>query len=289
MISAGTLGSTELLLRCKEYFRTLPRISDKLGYYFSGNGDFLSFVLVGKAPADPNHGPTITQRIDCDLFQNFTPECGFIIEDAGYPSFLAWFVEGIEPGWFHLPALKRFLAHLWTQVKSGKSPGVIGWAFADLLSGNISYHTSVLLCMGVDKADGIMKLGRDHSLALEWPYRNSMSLYEGILKAGEEFRRATEAKDFIPLPTWDWPLRNNVTVHPLGGCVLANDPSEGVANADPGSFGQVFNYQGLYVADGSLVPTAIGPNPTATISALSERVAESITGIQPDASLGVIP
>jgi cholesterol oxidase len=75
----------------------------------------------------------------------------------------------------------------------------------------------------------------------------------------------------------------------LGGCVLANDPSEGVTNADPGSFGQVFNYRGLYVADGSLVPTAIGPNPTATIAALSERVAESITGIHPDASLGVTP
>jgi len=289
VVSAGTLGSTELLLRCKEYFRTLPRISDKLGYYFSGNGDFGSFVLGGKAPADPNYGPTITQRIDCNLFQNFTPEHAFIIEDAGYPGFLAWFVEGIKPGWFRLPAIKRFLAHLWTQLKSGKSPGVIGWAFADLLSGDISYRTSMLLCMGVDKADGIMKLGRDHSLTLEWPYCNSMSLYQGILKAGEEFRRAAEARAFIPLPTWDWPVRNNASVHPLGGCVLANDPSEGVTNADPGAFGQVFNYRGLYVADGSLVPSAIGPNPTATISALSERVAESITGIQPDAGLGLTP
>jgi cholesterol oxidase len=153
----------------------------------------------------------------------------------------------------------------------------------------MSYHTSVLLCMGMDKADGIMKLGGDHNLTLDWPYRNSMPLYQGILKAGEEFRHATEAEAFSPLPTWDWPLRNNVTVHPLGGCVLANDPSEGVTNADPGSFGQVFNYRALYVADGSLVPTAIGPNPTATISALSERVAESITGIPPDAGLGVSP
>jgi hypothetical protein len=32
-------------------------------------------------------------------------------------------------------------------------------------------------------------------------------------------------------------------------------------------------------------PTAVGANPTATISALSEMVAEGITGIVPDAEL----
>lgn len=287
VVSAGTLGSTELLLRSKEYFGSLPRLSDKLGHYFSGNGDFLSFVMGSKLPANPNYGPTITQLIDCNLLKDFTAEHAFIIQDAGYPSFLAWFVEGIKPGWYRLPAIKRFLAHLWTQITSGKSPGVIGWAFADLLSGDMSYNTCVLLCMGIDKADGIMKLKEDHNLTMEWPYRKSMSLYQGILKTGEKFRRFVEANSFVPLPSWDWPLHNNITVHPLGGCILANDPSEGVTSADPGSFGQVFHYRGLYVADGSLLPTSTGANPSATIAALSERVAESITGIHPDAGLGV--
>ena len=49
--------------------------------------------------------------------------------------------------------------------------------------------------------------------------------------------------------------------------------------------GQVFGYQGLYVADAALLPTAVGANPVATISALSEKVAEGITGITPDAEL----
>ena len=49
--------------------------------------------------------------------------------------------------------------------------------------------------------------------------------------------------------------------------------------------GQVFGYKGLYVADGAIVPTAVGANPIATISALSEQVAEGITGIKPDAKL----
>ena len=46
VVSAGCLGSTELLLRSKKS-GTLPRISDRLGQQFSGNGDFLAFVLQG--------------------------------------------------------------------------------------------------------------------------------------------------------------------------------------------------------------------------------------------------
>ena len=111
------------------------------------------------------------------------------------------------------------------------------------------------------------------------------------MNAGKEFRRVVGANVFTALPTWDWPFRNNITVHPLGGCILADDPLKGVTSADPHTFGQVFRdsgfYKGLYVADGAIVPTAVGANPSATISALSEMVAEGITGIKPDADLGV--
>ena len=90
---------------------------------------------------------------------------------------------------------------------------------------------------------------------------------------------------FTALPTWDRPFRNNITVHPLGGCVLADEPARGVTNADPARFGELFGYKGLYVADGAIVPTATGSNPVATISALSEMVAEGITHIPPDDKL----
>ncbi|HEV2495605.1 MAG TPA: GMC oxidoreductase [Terriglobia bacterium] len=284
VVSAGTLGSTELLLRAKLRDKTLPRISDRLGHSFSGNGDFLEFVL-GSAEPDPNYGPTITQRIDHNLFQDFQRNHAFVIEDASYPALLAWFVEGFKPRAFWLPAVWRFLRDLWARVTTGKSLGRIGYALEDILSDDISFNTCVLLCMGLDKSNGVMRLDENANLAVEWPYQDSLLLYTAILEAGKQFRDAVRGEIFMPLANWDWPIRNNITVHPLGGCVLGDDPTRGVTSSDRSSFGQVFGYKGLYVADGAIVPTAVGANPTATISALSEMVGESITGIKPDAKL----
>jgi choline dehydrogenase-like flavoprotein len=64
-----------------------------------------------------------------------------------------------------------------------------------------------------------------------------------------------------------------VTVHPLGGCRMSDDPAQGVVNAD----GQVWTGVGggfhktLAVLDGAIVPRALGINPAFTITALAER------------------
>ena len=72
------------------------------------------------------------------------------------------------------------------------------------------------------------------------------------------------------------PQGSSLTVHPLGGCRLADSPAEGVTSARPEDFGQVFGYRNLFVADGAIVPKALGLNPSRTIGALAERVAKII-------------
>jgi cholesterol oxidase len=42
------------------------------------------------------------------------------------------------------------------------------------------------------------------------------------------------------------------------------------------SRGGVFNYPGVYVADGSVMPGPVGPNPSFTIAALSDRFADRV-------------
>jgi cholesterol oxidase len=282
VVSAGAMSSTELLLRMKR--QHLPNISDQLGKGFSGNGDFLSFLLKGPH-TDPNRGPTITQRIDFNLFHEFAPKHAFLLEDASYPPFLAWFVEGSKPRLWWLAPIVHFVEHIWENLTTGKSPGSVGFAFADLIKRTLSHDSAVLLCMGLDSSTGVMSLNDRGEFTLSWPQQDNKELYDSILAAGRDFTAALGWREFIPLPTWNWPIRNNITVHPLGGCVLADTPQKGVTSADRRNFGEVFGYRGLYVADGGILPTAVGANPSATICALCEMVAQSMTGIAPDATL----
>ena len=92
VVSAGTLGSTEILLRTKK--RGLP-LSDHVGHHFSGNGDVLGFAYNNDQPINGvgfgTHtngsvnpvGPCITSIID----HRNTPKWqdGFVIEEGSIP------------------------------------------------------------------------------------------------------------------------------------------------------------------------------------------------------------
>ena len=60
----------------------------------------------------------------------------------------------------------------------------------------------------------------------------------------------------------------------LGGCPMDGRDGEKVVD----HLGHVHGHKNLYVADGAIVPTAVGVNPAFTISALAERIAENIRG-----------
>ncbi|MBL7686392.1 MAG: GMC family oxidoreductase [Bdellovibrionaceae bacterium] len=62
------------------------------------------------------------------------------------------------------------------------------------------------------------------------------------------------------------------TAHILGGCVLGDDEKTSVVNADH----EVHGHPGLYVCDGSVIPSNLGVNPSLTIAALAERFASRL-------------
>lgn len=289
VLSAGTLGSTELLLRCRDVHRTLPLVSSKLGQRFSGNGDFLSFALEGKRVLNSTYGPVITQYTDHHMFDQLDRTQAFVMEDASYPTQASWATAALGPMMTPLTRLcvgaKQIWMYAFNRFYPGRKSSSIGALMQRLLSHDLSQYSAVLLCMGLDKGNGVMRLNRSGYLTIDWPQESNRSLYDAILKLGKRFTTFIEGKHFLPMPTWLWPIKNNVTVHPLGGCALADSPVDGVVSAADGSRGQVFGYQRLYVADGSLMPTALGANPVATITALSEWIAHEITGELPDAEL----
>lgn len=271
VLSAGTLGTTYLLLRNRAMF---PRLSPVLGSRFSGNGDFLGFMLKASRRRhgidvpwilDPSYGPVITSYIREPDRHDGGSGRGFYIEDAGYPQFLNWIVQQAMPG--QALRLARFLMRRgWAYVaKSPKS--AIGSSLAGVLDRNLLSATSVpLLGMGRDVPNGTLHL-RDGYLDLDWtagasrPYFDRMN---GTMRAIAKALGARYASD----PLW-W-LNLLISVHPLGGCPMGEDPRRGVVD----SWGRVFGYPGLSVADGSVMPGPVGANPSLTIAALADRFAE---------------
>ena len=65
--------------------------------------------------------------------------------------------------------------------------------------------------------------------------------------------------------------------HPLGTARMGSDPARSVLDAN----GRLHDVEGLYVADASAVPTALGVNPQITIMALATRLAFHLLGAAP--------
>lgn len=259
VLAAGSLGSTELLLRCRDQYRTLPGISQRLGYGWSANGDFVTPSLHDRE-VSASQGPTITCAIDL-LDGKYQGEKLFI-EDGGFPDLIGNFLE------------ERLR-------KSGRLRKSRFGLLINVLAHRVRQRDpmdNLMLWFGqsVDAADGRFYLGRPwyapwrKQLMLDWDIRRSQRTIESMVSLHERLCLATGGTSLIP-PTWSL-LKNLITPHPLGGCGMGDDAQSGVVN----HLGEVFGYPGLYVADGAILPQALGLNPSRTIAALAERIVEKM-------------
>ena len=129
----------------------------------------------------------------------------------------------------------------------------------------------VFLNLGRDAADGQMRLTPLFGcFDIRWSKDASAKLFERMREMAGRLAEAAGATSFFALDAG--PLGKFITVHPLGGCPMSDDPRTGVVD----EYGKVHGYDGLYVLDGSIVPTALGVNPSKTIAALAERGVEHL-------------
>lgn len=247
ILGAGSLGSTELLLRSRS--ATL-QLSDRLGCSWTGNGDALGFIRKSQYPtgiggfsAYPTDRAKVGPTIQTNLTYPFRNLAGRVLIQDG--------------------AAARAYAN------------VLGFLEHDL---DLD-QTLVLLGMGHDGANGRVFLNESGFAQISWPGLLD-SAYRHLIRG--EFARVAEALggEYKYLKLFG---KRMISVHPLGGCAMSDDPSYGVVNHK----GQVFDAQfggdalpnantarvhtGLYVIDGSMLPTSIACNPLLTISALAER------------------
>ncbi|MGD2079201.1 MAG: GMC family oxidoreductase N-terminal domain-containing protein, partial [Chloroflexota bacterium] len=281
ILAAGTMGSNEILLRSK--MAGLP-ISDRLGHGYSGNADVGGLAYnadqrinaVGFGANEANSmdpvGPTITSVIDLRKTPNV--ELGMVIEEGSFNGALAASLPLTLSKTAGLVG-KDTDSGLVDEIKEKKREleSLVRGAYHGAVN-----HTQIYLVMAHDDSGGRLTL-EDDRIRVHWPGIGSQPF---VTRVNQKLEQATAGLGgtFIENPAWSiLPSRNMVTAHPLGGCLMAEDGSQGVVNHK----GQVFSssqgvevYDGLYVCDGSVLPRSIGANPLLTISAVAERCAALI-------------
>jgi cholesterol oxidase len=277
ILSAGTLGSTEILLRSK--VAGLP-LSDKIGCNFTGNGDVLAFsynsdnevngIGFGHHPPKGRNpvGPCIAGVIDIRHKERPLNE-GMVIEEGSIPGALA-------------PLLPASFAKVSKIISRDTDSGVVDLIrerereVESLVRGAYKgaiQNTQTYLVMTHDDGAGRLCLEGDR-LHIDWPDVGDQPVFKRVEDRLIEATRAIGGT-YVKNPVWSRVFRDSlITVHPLGGCIMAEDAEHGVVNHK----GQVFSgsrgsdvYDSLYVSDGSVIPLPLGVNPLLTISAVAER------------------
>jgi cholesterol oxidase len=279
VLAAGTLGSTEILLRSRQEGLAL---SDWLGARFTSNGDAIAVAYNNDVPVNgvgvgnppKAHVPAVGQAVNglIDLRDDPAVRDGLAIVDCALPSAFA-------------PLLPAMLAPGGAMLGEHELRSVsdeldaLGRAAESLLKGAYQgavHNTQTFLAVGHDAGNGLMRLRGDR-IAIEWTNGPQQRVFQRI---EETLKQATEATGgtYMRNPASERVFGGNLmTVHPLGGCTMGADSRSGVVNHK----GQVFDasdgtdagavHSGLYVCDGAVIPCPLGIHPLLTITALAER------------------
>jgi cholesterol oxidase len=279
ILAAGSLNSTEILLRSEVHGL---KVSPRLGSGFSGNGDFFAMAYnsdyvvqaigTGSDPADAGlaPGPTMVGVVRSNGARPVMER--FIVEDSAIPFA---FVKAAQLG---MAALRGEDTD--TGDEAAERERVLhDLALRDAHRGGALRNTLMLLVTSMDDAKGSIVFDapwweKDGRIRIVWDDAGRQATFSRI--NGDLRRMARElGATFVENAFWStFNLRRLMTLHPLGGCPMGEDYMHGAAD----EFGRVFAgdggfHEGLFVADGALLPSSIGVNPLMTISALAERIA----------------
>ncbi|MDM0057750.1 alpha/beta fold hydrolase [Variovorax fucosicus] len=294
VLAAGTLGSTEILLRSKKQ-GGLPVADKALGAGFSTNGDMiavacdqkqeaLSSALEGDAPAERHIGPTITGLLRTAPKKGERP---LVIEEFAIPAPLRRLLAEVVATTDALQGLARMDLDL--HAPHEQKPDPLG------VDDEVLRRTPVYGMMGDDGAGGTIHFtGDDMPMAdaqvrIDWDEVAEHPVFQAQMTALHAAHDAFHGLGgrVLPNPLWsplppfqvlgDPPpaLGAVTTVHPLGGCRMSDHRETGVVDG----WGRVYSSEGatqvplcgLAVLDGSIVPVSLGINPSLTIAALAER------------------
>jgi cholesterol oxidase len=127
-----------------------------------------------------------------------------------------------------------------------------------------------MLTMGRDIPSGRLRLDGD-SLACDWNPDSDKDYFDRVERTAAAVAERLGGRLG---PRFFLKRNRGLTVHPLGGCPMGASADDGVVD----SGGEVFGSPGLFVADGSVMPGPVGPNPSLTIAAVADHIAQAAAG-----------
>lgn len=276
VVAAGSLGSTGILLRSRLRGLGLGR---RLGHHFGGNADragygyntdtFIGAIGRGADGSGPPVGPTIaSMTVHAD-----DQGRSFLIQDGAVPSQLVLPTRLLLPA----AALIRGEDTDGGIADEAREAARVLRDAAGIGDKGALAHTLLMLAMGDDDADGRVILDASEQPRVVW----GALADKPIFRAMEREMRALVADlggTWVPNANpWRGFGGPPMTVHPLGGVPMGDDVDSGVVD----HLGRVFApdgtlYSGLFVADGSIVPSSLRVNPLLTIASLAERIADHL-------------
>ncbi|MDH7942739.1 GMC family oxidoreductase N-terminal domain-containing protein [Pseudohongiella sp. SYSU M77423] len=304
IVAAGTLGSTEILSRSRDKHGLA--LSSQLGKRFSTNGDALVFAagqnavvsqdasIPGEQPPASQPGPTISGMAMIDLADPQGSASAVTLEDAVIPYALREVWQEMLVSQLLLRRFADGAVSAWHHNNQEHDPLARSKALGE--------HSQALLIMGLDESNGELAW-EGKQLRPVWRRDGSSDYFKRL---DERFRSDEKtvfdgglfAQNMVsqPLPPGfegvvegaDELAGQLLSVHPLGGCAMAESAETGVVN----ELGQVFCgesgedvYEHLYVLDGAIIPDAIGTNPLLTIAAVSYELAGQLRSMLPGDSV----
>jgi cholesterol oxidase len=290
IMAAGSMGSTEIMLKSEMMGL---RLSSALGTKFSANGDVMGLAY---------NGNTQTNILGTNgMLSSVTPSGQAIMVYADYRK------PYNDPK--DVDIMERYLL-LDGTIPTALSPlvakAVASYALAnpnkftqeqedrariDLfdtkeVDANGALNSSMIFfACGHDTSGGRYILDDfEDRVHVKWKNVVDEKSFQFINREMGKFAKV-QGGVYIPNPRMSVFGKRMMATHPLGGCPMGADAEAGVVD----HLGRVFDedgkiHKGFYVVDASIIPHSLGATPLLTISALAERISDSIIA---DPTIGV--
>ena len=261
VVAAGVMGSVRLLLDAKRRGH-LPQLSPQLGGGVRTNSESIIAVRSRQRDVDFSRGVAASSSVFLD--DHTQVQADRMPAGADQTAFLATLM--VDGG----GRLPRWLRWMGVALKSPLDLLRTLWPFG--------FAKQSVLLVVMQTLEGALKVEQRRRWLppFGWrltsrPEKEAPTTY---IPQGHDFaRRLAQRIDGVPQSSVNEVLLNRpATAHIMGGCLIGEDATSGVIDADQ----RVYGYRNLWVCDGSVIPANLGVNPALSILAFSERAMAAV-------------